>query len=77
VCNVRGAGPHFQHTTELIIEDEHIGLDVGSVHTGLIRLPELHGSGPVEDTLGRDNDFYQFLQIMHHDRLERFWYFGS
>lgn len=73
--NLAGAGLHLQHTKELIIEDEAIGEELWSIHTGRICPPVLdrRSNATYLTESERDNAAYSFLQIMHHNRLERLW----
>jgi hypothetical protein len=74
-CNLAGAGLHFQHTKDLIIEDAPIGEEPHSIHTGRIRPPFLDcGPDALYSTLSqKDDSAYSLLQIMHQDNLERLW----
>jgi hypothetical protein len=57
------------------VEDEPVGEELRSIHTGRIRLP-VPDRGPWNRYLTesqQDDSAYSFLQIIHHDKLERLW----
>ncbi|CAN9173664.1 unnamed protein product [Alternaria alternata] len=67
---------NLQYTKELIVEDEPVGEELRSIHTGRIRLPA-PDRGPWNRYLTesqQDDSTYSFLQIMHHVKLERLCY---
>jgi len=73
--NLAGAGLHFQHTKELIIENSPPGEELFTIHTGRIRPPLLDRRVDAHylNDYEKDNRAYSFLQIMHHHQLERLW----
>ena len=73
--NFAGAGLHYQHTKEVIIEDEAIGEELYTIHTGRICPPILdrRSNATYLTESEKDNAAYAFLQTMHHNQLERLW----
>jgi hypothetical protein len=73
--NLASAGLNLQYTKKLIVENKPVGEELRSIHTGHIRLPA-PDRGPWNRYLTesqQDDSAYSFLQIMHHDKLERLW----